>query len=427
MEHVDLIVHNASQVLTVPSVAGKPQRGEKMGLLGAIPHGAVAIRDGLVVAVGDSAEILATFSAEKMIDAHGNAVIPGLIDCHTHAIYGGDRAHEFEMRIQGATYMEIMAAGGGIVSTMQHTRDESEAELVTSAKKRLDEMLRLGTTTVEIKSGYGLDLATELKMLRVMARLDALVSAEIVPTFLGAHTTPPEYKDNVAGYVDLVVDEMIPAVAEWYKKSRFGSAETPLFIDVFCEDHAFDVVQTQRILQAGQQAGMGVKVHVDQFNALGGLPMALELGATSADHLEVTRGAAISRLAQSDTVAVLLPAVNFNLGLTTFAAGRTLIDAGAVVALATDLNPGSAPCLSLPFVMGIACRYLRLTPAEALVACTINAAFALGLGDRLGSLEPGKQADLLVLDTLDYRQLAYQLGGNRVQTVIKRGEIVTEK
>jgi imidazolonepropionase len=424
MQHVDLIVHNASQVLTSPSFNGGPQRGSAMGNLGAILNGAVAVQDGLIVAVGESAEILATYSAEKMIDAEGNAVIPGLIDCHTHAIFGGDRAHEFEMRIQGATYMEIMAAGGGIVSTMQHTRDATEDELVASAKHRLDEMLRLGTTTVEIKSGYGLDLATELKMLRVMQRLDEVVSADIIPTFLGAHTTPPEYKDNVDGYVDLVVDEMIPAVADWYAGSRFGSAETPLFIDVFCEDHAFDVAQAHRILQAGQQAGMGIKAHVDQFNALDGLSTALELGATSVDHLEVTRGTAIEQLASSDSVAVLLPAVNFNLGLTEFAVGREMIDAGVVVALATDLNPGSAPCLSLPLVMGIACRYMRLTPAEALVASTINSAFAIGLGDRCGSIEPGKQADLLIFDTPDYRHLAYQLGGNRVQHVIKCGEIV---
>ncbi|MCO5204728.1 MAG: imidazolonepropionase [Anaerolineae bacterium] len=424
MEQVDLIVYNTSQLLTMPSQDGGPQRRAVMGNLGAVANGAVAIQDGLIVAVGDSADILAAYSAERTIDAQGNAVIPGLIDCHTHAIYGGDRAHEFEMRIQGATYMDIMAAGGGIVSTMQNTRDADEDELAAAAQKRLDEMLHLGTTTVEIKSGYGLNLATELKMMRVMERLNSVVSAEIVPTFLGAHTVPPEYKGNADGYVDLVVDEMIPAVTDWFAQSQFAADGSPLFIDVFCEDHAFDIAQTKRILRAGQAAGMGVKIHVDQFNALGGLPLALELGATSADHLEVTRGAAIGRIAASNTVAVLLPAVNFNLGLTEFAAGRALIDAGAAVALATDLNPGSAPCLSLPFVMGVACRYMRLTPAEALAACTINAAYALNVGDRLGSLEPGKQADLLILDSADYRHLAYQIGGNRVQTVVKRGQIV---
>jgi imidazolonepropionase len=307
---------------------------------------------------------------------------------------------------------------------VRQTRAAAPAELVARATRYLDTMLALGTTTVEIKSGYGLDIASELKMLRVIETLAQTHPLDVVPTFLGAHTVPPEFAGDTAGYVELVVDEMVPAVAAWYAQSGFSAESTPLFIDVFCEDHAFDVAQTERILSAGAAVGMRPKIHVDQFHALGGVGVALRLGATSLDHLEVTAGDALRAIANSDAVAVLLPAVNFNLGLHTFAPARALIDAGAAVALATDFNPGSAPCLSLPLVMGIACRYLRLTPAEALAASTINGAYALGIGHLTGSLQIGKRADCLLLKTPDYRHLAYWLGGNPVKTVIKRGKVL---
>jgi imidazolonepropionase len=351
-------------------------------------------------------------------------VIPGLVDPHTHVVFGGDRVDEFELRIGGATYLEIMAAGGGILSTVGHTRAATEAELVAAARRRLDEMLAFGTTTLEVKSGYGLDTATELKMLRVMEELDRTHPCTLVPTFLGAHTVAPEYRNDPAGYVELVMDEMIPAAAAWYAASDFRRLGRPFFIDVFCEEHAFDVEQSRRILQAGIAAGMRAKLHVDQFNALGGVAMAIELGAISVDHLDVSGPVEIAALGHADTLAVPLPAANFNLGDTSFAPARELVDAGAALALATDLNPGSAPCYGMPTVMAIACRYLGLLPAEALLAGTINAAHAIGMAGEVGSLEAGKAADLLLLKEADYRHVAYFFGGNPVAAVVKRGVMV---
>lgn len=417
--HVDLLIKNITQLVTCTTDG--PKRGVAMQDVGIVENGVVAVKDGVIVGVGETSDF-ASYTTDKTIDAAGKAVVPGFVDPHTHTIFGGNRAHEFEMRIQGASYMEIMAAGGGIVSTMQHTRDASEEVLAASARKRLDEMVSLGSTTVEIKTGYGLDVATELKMLHVMEQLDATHPCDIVPTFLGAHTVPPEFAGDTEGYVQLVISEMLPEVAGWYKQSRFAKNNVPLFIDVFCEDHAFDVRQSQRILQAGIEAGLQAKIHVDQFNAFGGVSMAVELGAVSADHLDVTNAAEIERLANSDTIAVPLPAVNFNLGLDVYADARRMIDAGAIVALATDLNPGSAPCPSMPLVMAIACRTQKMLPSEALNASTINAAYAIGLGERLGSIQVGKQADLLVLNEADYRHIPYFFGGNPVYKVIKKGE-----
>ncbi len=426
MKTVDLIIHSASQLCVIPQT-NKPLRGQDLCELGIIKDGAIAVTDGKIVAVGETAVIQQAYQAQTTIDASGRAVCPGFVDPHTHTVYGGDRAHEFEMRIQGSTYVEIMAAGGGIVSTMQHTRDASVAELVASARRRLDEMLKLGSTTVEIKTGYGLDLATELKMLEVIATLDQTHPCDLVPTFLGAHTLPPEFKENPEGYVALVLDEMIPAVANWYQNSHFAQNNVPMFIDVFCEDHAFTLEQSRRILQAGIDAGLQAKIHADQFTDLGSVPMAIELGAISVDHLDVTGEKDIQLLAQSNTIATPLPAVNFNLGMTEYANARAMVDAGAILALSTDINPGSAPCLSMPMVMAIACRFQKLLPAEALNASTINAAHAIGLGHKFGSLEVGKQADILILKEADYRHLAYFFGHNPVKMVIKAGKIMVDK
>lgn len=423
MQSADLLVYNIGRLATCAS-PNQPKRRAALADVGLIQDAAIAVSNGKIVAVGGSADLQAAYSASQTIDAQGQAVIPAFVDCHTHVVYGGNRVHEFEMRIAGASYMEIMAAGGGIVSTMRHTRDASLDTLIANASARLDMMLALGSTTIEIKTGYGLDTATELKMLQAIEALDRTHVCQLVPTFLGAHTLPPEYKDDADGYVDLVVNEMVPAVAAWYQQSHFAAQNIPFFIDVFCEDHAFDVAQTKRILQAGIAAGMAAKIHVDQFNSFGGLPMAVEIGAISADHLEATAASDFDMLARSETIAVVMPAVNFNLGLTSFANGRSLADAGAAVALATDMNPGSAPCFSMPLTMAIGCRYLRLTPAEALNASTINAAHAIGLGDSVGSIEVGKTADFLLLDTDDYRNLTYLLGGNLVKQVIKSGRAV---
>lgn len=419
----DLLLHSASQLVTCGGGEG-PRRGQALADVGIIPGGAVAIRQGQIVAVGTTGELRSRVEAREEIDAGNRAVCPGFVDAHTHTVFGGDRIREFEMRIEGATYMEIMAAGGGIVSTMRQTRQASVEELAGIAQRRLDEMLAQGTTTVEIKSGYGLDPESELKMLRAVEKLDRSHPCDAVPTFLGAHTVPPEFAGDAEGYTRQVIIEMLPRVAEWYRQSHFAAAGVPLFADVFCEDHAFSVAQSQRILQSAADLGLALKIHVDQFNSFGGVTMALALGATSLDHLDVTGPEEIRRLAGSDSVAVLLPAVNFNLGGEGFADARALVEAGAAVALATDFNPGSAPCLSLPLTMAIATRFQRLLPAEALNATTINAAHAIGLAGRVGSIEVGKQADLLLLKEADYRSLSYYFGHNPVQKVLKRGQVV---
>ena len=421
---IDLLIHSAAQVVTCAGIEGKPRQGAAMQAVGIIEAGAVAVENGQIVAVGKSVDLCSQYTARQSIDASGQVVCPGFVDPHTHVVYAGDRVNEFELRIQGATYLEIMAAGGGIVSTVQATRQVTLDELVHQSRARLDAMLVLGTTTVEAKSGYGLDVATELKQLEATAILDQSHAIDLVPTFLGAHAVPPEYKGRTDDYVAFVIEAMLPAAQTWYRQSHFAANQTPWFVDVFCEKNAFDVAQSRRVLAAGKVLGMGVKAHVDEFTALGGVSMVLDLGAISVDHLDVTGAEEIQRLAQSTTIAVVIPTVNFNLGSTHFANARAMIDAGAALALTTDINPGSAPCPSMPLVMAIACRYQKLSPAEALIASTINAAHAIGLGHRVGSLETGKQADLLILNTHDYRHLAYHFGGNLVERVIKRGRPV---
>lgn len=417
---VDLLIHSASQVVTCASPLG-PKRGGELGDVGVIADGAVAVGDGLIVAVGPTDLMRAAYPAQRELDASGHVVCPGFVDCHTHLIFAGDRVAEFEMKLAGAAYLDILRAGGGILSTMAATRLAPLTHLVADGRARLDLMLALGTTTVESKSGYGLETETELAELAAMTSLAQTHACEIVPTLLGAHAVPPEFSGRADAYVDLVVEEMIPAAAAWYAGSPFAARQTPFFCDAFCEANVFDVAQTRRVLQAGMRHGLVAKIHADEFVNLGGVALALELGAVSADHLDVTSAGEIAQMGGSNTVAVLLPAVNFHLGSHRFADARAFVAAGAAVALATDLNPGSAPVYSLPFVMGLACRYQKLTPAEAFNACTINAAHAIGLGARIGSLEPGKQADILLIDAPDYRHVAYWMGGNLVERVFKRG------
>jgi imidazolonepropionase len=431
MIEVDLLITNAAQVATCAAPSG-PKRGSEMQDVGLIALGAVAVSDGEIVAVGPAAEVAGTHRARRTLDATGRAICPGFVDGHTHAVYAGDRLDEFEMRLRGASYMEIMQAGGGIVRTMTATRAASLGQLVAEARPRLDAMLALGTTTAEIKTGYGLSPASELTMLRAIEALDALHPIDLLPTFLGAHAIPPAYKTHPDGYVDLVIDQMLPTAALWFQNSTFKTQNSKLktqnsklFCDVFCEANVFSLAQSRRVLTAGLAHGLRPKLHADEFISLGGVGLAVELGAVSVDHLEATPPADIDRLAASGTVGVVMPAVNFNLGSHEFAPARAMLDAGVALALATDLNPGSAPCPSMQFVMALAARYQRLLPAEALNAATINAAHALGLGERLGSLEVGKQADLLILTVPDYRQLVYQFGGNLVGQVVKRGRLMT--
>ncbi|HUS69634.1 MAG TPA: imidazolonepropionase [Anaerolineae bacterium] len=393
-----------------------------MGELSLITDGAVGIQGDRIVLVGNNQEVIAAAgSGSTLIDASGKVVMPGFVDPHTHVVFAGDRASEFEMRLQGASYMEILAAGGGIMETVRATREASLGELVSQSRKRLYRMLAHGTTTVEAKTGYGLDTESELKMLEAIRLLDETHSLDLVPTFLGAHAIPVEYKGRVDEYVDLVVDEMMPAL----EPAGYLDHQPPLFCDVFCEEGAFSVRQSRRILQKAKDLGMGLKIHADEFNALGGTALAVDLGATSADHLACTPDKEIALLADSDTVGVLLPGTPFGLAEDHYAPARKMIDMGVAVALATDLNPGTCYCESMPFILALACRHMGMTPAEAIVASTINAAHAVGLGHEVGSLEIGKKADLLVLDIPDYRHLSYRFGTNLVQTVIKAGRVVS--
>ncbi len=420
MKVIDLLIHSTAQLVTCYSPAG-PKRGADMGDVGLIHDGAVAINEGRILAAGDSEGLRERYRGRENIDATGKVICPGFVDPHTHVVYAGDRVDEFELRIKGATYMEIMAAGGGIASTMAATREATLAELVAQSRPRLETMLALGTTTVEIKTGYGLAAEHELKMLKAIEQLAEEVAVDLVPTFLAAHAVPTEYQGRTGAYVDEVVEGMLPQAAAWYRGSRFAQRGIPFFNDVFCEENAFNLAQSRRVLEAGRGLGLRPKIHAGEFNALGGVSLGVELGAASADHLDVMSPDEVTDLASSNTIGVLLPAVNFNLGSLEFAGGRALIDAGAAVALSTDINPGSAPCPSMPLVMALATRYQKLLPAEALNAATINAAHAIDLADRVGSIEAGKQADLLIVDAPDYRHLAYQFGGNLVETVIKNG------
>lgn len=422
---VDLLVHSAAQLCTIPPHGGGPQRGAALGDLGLIEDGAVAVKDGRVVAVGPTAEVRAQVSAAaREVDASGRVVCPGFVDPHTHLVWMGDRAAEFEMRLAGAAYMEIMAAGGGIMSTVRATRGAPVESLVAAMRPRLDRMLAHGSTTVEVKTGYGLETATELRLLEAIVTLDREHPVSLVPTFLGAHAIPEEYRGRADAYVALVVEEMLPAVAE--KARELGLSRLP-FCDVFCEEGTFDLRQTRRILMAAQALGFPLKIHVDEFKALGGARLAVELGAISADHLVTTSPAEIALLGRAATVAVSLPCTPFGLGHSAYTPARALLEAGAALALATDCNPGTAWNESFPFVIALACRYLRLTPRQALVAATLNAAFALQLGERVGSLSPGYAGDLLVLDAPDYRYLGYRFGANPVALVVKGGEVVCGK
>ncbi len=422
MRRADLIIHSAAQLVTCAGPG--PKRGADLADVGAMAGGAVAIAGGRIAAVGATADIRATYSAAREIDAAGKVVCPGFVDPHTHTIFAGDRVGEFEQRLRGVPYMDILAAGGGILNTVRATRAASVDQLADAASARLDAMLRLGTTTVEIKTGYGLETAAELKMLDVLARLAERHPVDLVPTFLGAHAVPPEYRGRADDYAASVADEMLPRAAEWYARSPFAALGRCLAVDVFCEDGAFSVAQARRVLEAGQALGLAVRAHVDEFVSLGGLSLAVGLGALTVDHLDVTTADEIGVLAASDTIGVLMPAVNFHLGAAHHADARAMIEAGAAVALATDLNPGSAPCYSMPFVMALACRQYHITPAEALNAATLNAAHAAGMASEVGSLEAGKQADVLIVDAPDYRHLSYALGINLVKTVIKRGKVV---
>lgn len=421
MQQADLIIQNAGQLVTCAS-GGGPKRGPAMQDAGIIADGAVAIAGGKIVDVGTTSEINRGYQASEYIDADGKTVCPGFVDPHTHIVFAGDRLGEFEQKIKGADYLEILAAGGGIISTVRNTREATVNTLIEQSRMRLDKMLACGTTTVEIKTGYGLDTDTELKMLAVIETLSKTHEADIVPTFLAAHAIPPEYKGNSNPYVNLICDTMLSAAWKWFVGSAFYG-KTPFFCDVFCENGAFSLDQTRKILETARSIGFKLKAHVDEFTNLGGSRLAIEMRAVSIDHLDAISEDEIKLLSRSETIGIVTPTVNFNFGSTHFADARKLIDAGCAVALSTDYNPGSAPCPSQPMAMAIACRYQKLLPVEALNAATINAAYAIGLGERCGSIEIGKWADLVVTEVDDYRQLANEFGYSGIKVVIKRGVV----
>ncbi len=411
-----MLIHNIGQLVTPQ---GGPQRGHRLGTLEIIPNAALVVQAGRIVALGPEAEIAPAFPDEPRFDAQGRALVPGLIDPHTHALWAGERAAEFEMRLEGKTYLEILQAGGGILSTVQATRRASVEALMAETRPRLLRAFAHGATTIEVKTGYGLATAAEFKMLEAILALDDEGPWELVPTFLAAHAIPPEFKGRADDYTSLICREMLPALKGWWEVHGGGR---PLpFVDVFCETGAFDLAQTRCILETAQALGFPLKVHADEFDNLGGAALAADLGAASADHLVATSEADIHALAASNTVAVALPCTPFGLAEPHYTPAQAILEADGLLALATDCNPGTAWCESMPFAMALACRAMGLTPAQALAAATINAAAAVQRADRLGSLAVGKQADFLILETPDYRHLAYRFGTNVVAWVVKRG------
>jgi imidazolonepropionase len=409
-----LAVMGASQLVTLAGPR-RPRAGAEMRELAIINDGAMLIRDGRVVQTGSRGEIEPLIDPDcEVVDAGKRVVMPGFVDAHTHPVFAGDRADEFEMRAEGKSYQEIAASGGGIRATVIKTRAASEGELFVASRRYSEWFLRSGTTTVEAKSGYGLTPEDELKMLRVIRRLGEEAGLRYVPTFLGAHAVPDEYKNNRTAYVDLVVDDMIPQVA------REGLAR---FCDVFCEGGAFDVDESRRILQAAQAYGMGLRVHAEQFSPGGGSRLAAELGAMTADHLECAGASEISALKSANVQPVLLPASVLMIGSHHYPHARAMIDAGLAVVLATDFNPGSSPTPSMLLVLTLASTQMKMSPAEAVAAATINAAYSLGLGAEIGSLESGKRADFVIHDCDDYRELGYFAGIEHPGAVYVEGRL----
>lgn len=408
-------IKHASQLATLALKGKGPRVKEAMSELGLIEDGSLWLEDGVVKAVGTTVELEQQYASRaqeaEVVDASGHLVTPGLVDPHTHVVYGGSREREFEMRLEGSTYMEIMNAGGGIHATTRMTREASEKELIEQSAERLNSFLAHGVTTVEGKSGYGMDLETELKQLRVMKKLQKIHPIDLVPTFMGAHAAPTEYKGREDEFVDVVIEEMLPVVAE-EKLAEFN--------DVFCEKDVYTPEQSERILEAGKRYGLTPKIHADEIEPYGGAELAAKVGAISAEHLLKASKEGIRAMAKSGTIACLLPATALYLREEA-AAGRFMIDEGVAVAISTDANPGSSPTTSMPLVMNLACISMQMTPAEALTAATYNAACAINRQGQVGSLEVGKLADVVLWDVKNYQELQYLFGVNHVKSVWKKG------
>lgn len=413
-ESQSLAIINCSQVVTLAGPA-RPRVGAELRELGIVNSGALIVRDGVIQHVGARAQIEPLIDANtNVVDAGGRVVLPGFVDAHTHPVFAGTRVDEFEERSKGATYQEIAARGGGIQSTVNRTRAASVDDLVRTSRRYTDWFLRGGTTTVEAKSGYGLSLEDELKMLRAIKRLNDETPLRYVPTFLGAHSVPPEYRARRDEYVSLIIDEMLPRVA------REKLAE---YCDVFCEEKVFTTDESWKILSAARCHGLSLRMHADQLSLSGGAKLAAELGTVTADHLEHTDAEGIAALKSAGVQPVLLPGSVYALGSSRYPAAREMIDAGLAVVLATDFNPGSSPTPSMTTVLSLAATHLKMTPAEAVTASTINAAYSLNRGDKIGSLEHGKVADFVIHDCSDYRELAYFFGVDHTWKVFVQGEL----
>jgi len=413
-----LLVTGASQLLTLRGSG--PRRGNSLSKLGLIEDGTLLVRDGLIAAVGTRAEVekLPEARAAEKLDFGGRVALPGFVDSHTHLVHAASRAEEYELRIAGASYEEIARKGGGILNSVKKLRAATSATLKKRALAALKQFAAHGTTTIEAKSGYGLDVANELKILRLHKELAADQLVEIVSTFLGAHVVPAEFRGKAGGaerYIQLMEQNMLPEIGE----SRLAE-----FCDVFCDRGAFSVEQSKRVLQAGRQWGLVPRLHAEQLSRTGAARLAILLRAASCDHLEHLNKSDIQALGKSETVATLLPGCDFHLGLEQYAPARALIDAGAIVSLATDYNPGTSPTLSMPMILSLACTQLHMTAAEAITAATINAAYALRRGESIGSLEVGKQADFAVFEVADYREIPYYFGVNHCWMTVKRGCVI---
>ena len=414
----DLLITGCKQLLTLRG--GWPRRGRALGELGLIRDGALLIRDGRIAAVGPrwSLERLPAARRARRLDLGGKIVLPGFVDSHTHLLFAASRVEEYEQRIAGASYEEIAQRGGGILSSVRRLRRATPGELLQRARRWLQEFAAHGTTTLEAKSGYGLDSASELKTLRLYRQLRREQPLELVPTFLGAHVVPPEFRGRADAYIEYLARKLLPRVA------AEGLAE---YCDVFCDRGAFTVAQARRLLSAGRAVGLAPRIHAEQLARTGAALLAVELNAASADHLEKVSAADLRALARSSVCCTLLPGCCFHLGLRKYAPARRLIEAGAIVALATDFNPGTSPTVSMPMVLALACSQMRMTPAEAIVAATLNGAYALRRAERIGSLEVGKFADLAVFDLDDYREIPYYFGVNRCVATFKHGELIDSR
>ncbi|MBS4022612.1 MAG: imidazolonepropionase [Dethiobacter sp.] len=413
-QSVDLLIKNAAQVLTMAGFSHRPKRGSELEDLAIISGGAVAALEGKIIAVGKTADIESSTQLlphARVFDAWGKVVMPCFVDPHTHLVFAGSRQAEFELRLKGATYMEIMQAGGGILSTVKATLQASRGGLEEMGRRRLDMFMKQGVGTVEIKSGYALNTEGEIRLLEVIRHLSQTHALDIVPTFMGAHAFPPEYKDRQDDFVRLVIEEMLPRVAE---------EKLAEFCDVFCEEGVFNIEQSESILESAKKYGLLPKLHADEIVSFGGAELAARVGAVSADHLLKVSLQGMEEMAEAGVIAVLLPGTAFFL-MEPFAPAREMIDRGVAVALSTDRNPGSSPTESMQLIITLACLKMKLTPAEALSAATINAAHALRRAGAVGSLEAGKQADILIMDAPDYRYIPYHYGVNLVESVYKRG------